>query len=506
MASKTSNRLRILLVLAVLVLINFIASKWFFRLDFTADQRYTLSDATKDILADLDDPVTVDAYFSEDMPTQIDKAKQDFEELLVEYKNRSGGNIEYQFINPNVSQEKEREVQQEGIMPISVQARERDQITQKRAYLGAVLKYGDNKEVIPVIQPGAAMEYSLSSSIKKIAISDKPKIGLVQGHGEPGLEELQQAKELMDILYVTEPADLNDAELATKYQSLIIVAPKDSFSVAELNNLENYWNQGRGVVIALNRVDVQLQQASAVGNTTGLEGWLAQKGVLIDENLVLDAKCGNITVQQNMGIFSIPRPVKFPYLPQIQNFAEHPITNGLEDVSFIFASTVAFAKQSDAQQFTSLVRSSGSATIEGPPFAFDIDRQWTQRDFPQRNLTMGGLLEDLSDESTPKRMVIFGDGDFVVNGSGQQAQGQKQDNLSLFVNAVDYVSGETGLNELRTKTVMSRPIEKELTDGKRQMIKMLNFALPIGLIVLYGILRYSNNRRKRRKWMDENYA
>ncbi len=506
MASKNSNRLRILLVLAVLVLLNFVASKWFFRLDFTADNRYTLSDATKTILSDLNDPVTIDAYFSEDMPTQIDKSRQDFEDLLIEYKNRSGGNIEYQFINPNVSQEKEREVQQEGIMPISVQARERDQITQKRAYLGAVLKFGDEKEVIPVIQPGAAMEYSLSSAIKKIAITDKPKIGLVQGHGEPGIGELQQFKELMDILYLTESADLNNAEALNAFQSLVIIAPKDSFSVAELSNLENFYTQGKGIAIALNRMDVQLQQGLVAPQSTGLETWLAQKGILVDENLVIDAKCGNITVQQNMGVFSIPRPIKFPYLPEITNFADHPITSGLEDVSFIFASTVAFAKQDEAQQFTSLVRSSGNADTQSPPISFDIDKQWTSADFRQRNLTMGGVLEDMTDPALPKRIVVFGDGDFVINGAGQQAQGQKPDNLSLFANAVDFVSGETGLNELRTKTIMSRPIEKELTDGKRQMIKMANFALPIALIVLYGILRYSNNRRKRRNWMQEDYS
>jgi len=193
-------------------------------------------------------------------------------------------------------------------------------------------------------------------------------------------------------------------------------------------------------------------------------------------------------------------------LPEVKNFADHPITSGLEDVSFIFASTVAFAKQTDTQQFTSLVRTSGSADTQSPPISFDIDKQWTPSDFRQRNLTMGGVLEDTSDPAFPKRLVVFGDGDFVINGAGQQAQAQKPDNLSLFANSVDFVSGETGLNELRTKTIMSRPIEKELTDGKRQMIKMANFALPIALIMLYGIVRYSNNRRKRRRWMNEDYS
>ena len=58
----------IVLFVAILVVINLLSEQFFFRLDLTEEQQYTLSDATKDILRDLDEPITVKAYFSKDLP------------------------------------------------------------------------------------------------------------------------------------------------------------------------------------------------------------------------------------------------------------------------------------------------------------------------------------------------------------------------------------------------------------------------------------------------------
>ena len=118
----------ILLTFGILVIINFFAYRFFLRLDFTADQEYTLSKATKNILKSLDGPVTISAYFSEDLPPNVAKVKQDFKDMLIEYDNASGGKIVYQFINPNKDQQTEMEAQQAGIQPIMINVRERDQM------------------------------------------------------------------------------------------------------------------------------------------------------------------------------------------------------------------------------------------------------------------------------------------------------------------------------------------------------------------------------------------
>ena len=62
---------QLLIFIGILVVVNMISEQLFLRLDFTADKRYTLSTATKDILEDLDDVITVTAYFTKDLPPQL---------------------------------------------------------------------------------------------------------------------------------------------------------------------------------------------------------------------------------------------------------------------------------------------------------------------------------------------------------------------------------------------------------------------------------------------------
>lgn len=81
---------------------------------------------------------------------------------------------------------------------------------------------------------------------------------------------------------------------------------------------------------------------------------------------------------------------------------------------------------------------------------------------------MGGLLELKSGG----RMIVYGDGDFPV-GQGRNQQ-VNEDNVSLLVNGIDWLSDDTGLIELRTKAVQTRPI-KELDDASRSMYKYVNF-------------------------------
>ncbi|MDD4745858.1 MAG: Gldg family protein, partial [Salinivirgaceae bacterium] len=91
---KTRQKLTysFLLLTAIIVVANLLSSGLFFRLDFTADSRYTLSSATKSILENIDEPVTITAYFSVDLPPHIAKNRQDFKEMLEEYSAVSGGN------------------------------------------------------------------------------------------------------------------------------------------------------------------------------------------------------------------------------------------------------------------------------------------------------------------------------------------------------------------------------------------------------------------------------
>jgi len=185
MTMKRKLSISVALLIGIVVMVNLLAYEFRFRLDFTEGRQYTLSKATRDILADLDEPVTVRAYFSENPPAHIQKARKDFQDMLVEFASRSRGRVMFEFINPNADEATEQEVGQKGIRPVMINVREKDQMKQQRAYLGATIDYGEKQEVIPFIQPGAAMEYALATSIKKLRSTKNLRSGSCRGTVRP---------------------------------------------------------------------------------------------------------------------------------------------------------------------------------------------------------------------------------------------------------------------------------------------------------------------------------
>ncbi|MEO6131676.1 MAG: GldG family protein, partial [Saprospiraceae bacterium] len=164
------KKISILLVIGIVALVFLLSREFFFRVDLTEDKEFTMSKATKNILHDLEDPVTVKAYFSENLPAEFERVKTDFQNLLIEYNNISKGKVNYQFINPGIDQKSEQEAAQNGIQPILINVREKDEASQKKAFMGAVVEYGDQKEVLPFISRESSMEYDLTTAIKKISV------------------------------------------------------------------------------------------------------------------------------------------------------------------------------------------------------------------------------------------------------------------------------------------------------------------------------------------------
>lgn len=502
MLTKRKIQISIAFVIGILILVNFLSDKFFLRLDFTEDQRYSLSEATINILDELSSPVTITAYFSEDLPPDIAKVRRDFRDLLIEYANRSGGDVVYEFINPNEDEQKEMQAQQNGISPIMINVREKDQMKQQRAYLGAIVQMGDRKEPIPLIRPGAAMEYELSSAIKKISVVQKPQIGLIQGHGEPTLGEITQANQKLSVIYDVMPFTITDTTvIPNTYEAILIVAPTDTIPQTHFNQLDNYVSNGGRLLLALNRVEGDLQNARGKEIYTGMEDWLANKGITIEDNFIIDINCSNIMVQQRQAGFVMNTPVKFPYLPIITNFTEHPITEGLEQVLLPFASPLNFNPQDTTTTITPIAFTSERAGTENSNTFFDVSKQWSQSDFGLSSLPVAATLEHAGN-----RMVVFGDGDFIVNGSGERQQQLNEDNINLFVNAVDWLADDTGLIQLRTKGVTGRPIDPTLEDGTKTLLKYLNFLLPILAIIIYGIFRFQVKRKIKNQLMNIDYA
>jgi gliding-associated putative ABC transporter substrate-binding component GldG len=499
----------IALIVGIVIAVNLLSDEYHLRLDLTENHAYTLSHATKDILKHLDEPVTVTAYFSKDLPPRVLKARRDFQDLLIEYANRSRGMLMYKFIDPNGKESDEQAATKSGIRPVVINVREKDQMKQQKAFMGAIVSLGKNKQVIPFLGPGSSMEYALSSAIKKLSVTHKPVIGFLQGNGEPSLREMPQATKQLQVLYQTQPVTLTDSTfIPSDIKTMAVIAPADSFSTTNLHQLDTFLARGGRLLLAVNRVNGNMRMGRGTAVHTGLGGWLRDKGIVVGKNFVVDAQCASIQMQQQQqSFFNFQTSIPFPYFPVISQFAKHPVTSGLESVIMRFASTIRYTGDSSVK-FTPLAFTSAlSDSLEAPQF-FSLQKQWTQNDFTQKKLVVAAALQGhLSGnrEDPPSKMVVIGDGDFAVNGPPRQAQQLQPDNVSLLSNAIDWLSDDTGLIALRTKGITSRPI-REISDASKTILKYLNFLLPILLAIGYGLIRARKTRRTRLQRMHEDYA
>ncbi|WP_027369927.1 GldG family protein [Desulfovermiculus halophilus] len=157
------------LFLVLIVLLNIAAQSVFVRWDLTEDNMYSLSPVSKEAVSSLAEPLTVKAYFSQELPPPYNTYKQYLRDLLREYSQYATGNFNYEMIQISPEDTAKQEAAQNyGIQPVQVQVVEADSLSYKKAYMGAALIHGDAVEHIPAVSSIKDLEYTLTSSIQKL--------------------------------------------------------------------------------------------------------------------------------------------------------------------------------------------------------------------------------------------------------------------------------------------------------------------------------------------------
>ena len=521
LANRREAILQVLLLAGSLAALTVTAHQFLWRADLTENNRYTLAEASHEIARGLEDPVTVTAYFTANLPARFGRTKEAFRALLQEFRAAADGSVEFTFVNPNESDEAAREARQAGVRPVTIDVRQRDQMTQKRAYLGAVFQYRDRREVVSFVEPGSALEYTIASTMQRLTSTEQSVLGVLQGHGEPAPGAMTQLRDALQGRYDIRPVSgVDTSGVPAAVDVLLVARPQSELSTRTALAVDQYVMRGGAVVFALNRAQANMRFGRARPQTTGLEPLLATYGAPLRPDLVRDRSASAVRVQQQRGGFSVVNRIRYPYIPQVSNFSDHPITSGLDRAVFRFVSSLDTTQVDSTAQLTVLARSSSQSARAGLPSSIQPQQQWTVSDFSGASIPIAGLLEgsfssafagadSLSVERTRSpetKLAVVGDGDFIVNGSGSRGQRRQRrlpaGNVNLMANTVDYLADETGLISLRTQRVTSRPL-MQLAPTTQTILKYLNVLLPILLVIGYGLVRYRSNQARRQRWKQQ---
>lgn len=498
MRTRTTSLIALLLLLAAIVLVNMLAQRYKFRLDLTGDKRYTLDKATLDLLHGLPETVTVTAYFTEELPPELAVVRQDFKDLLVEYAERSGGKLVFEFEDPGSSEAIKADAVRFGVRPLLAQTRTKDRSENIQVLMGAVVRMATQRAVIPALQEGPGMEWTLSSAIDQVVTVQKPLIGVLQGHQEPSLQALDELAVQLNAQYDVETTAIYDSfPMNERFASVLIIDPTDSFPAQHLKRLDEFMAKGHGVVLAYSAVATDLTVSpEAHMRDIGMSSWLAQHGLRIGPGIAVDEHCGQVGVTQS-GV-QTPISIQFPFYPLMDRFSAHPVARGLDLVMFQFASPITFIGDSTTTSYSPLLSTSPKSDVLPAPLLIDLRKTWSDADFPLGPQVLGAALE--RKDSLGARLVVFSNGNFCTGDQGGRSVQLPKGNLDLMVNATDWVTHNTQLLSIRGKVKDYRPIT-DPGEAKRTWLKWLNLLLPIAVVLLYGLFRGQWRRSQRKHRM-----
>jgi len=177
--NRSGKYIKFMIYLIIIVLVNIVSTTLFLRVDLTGNKIYSLSDASKKVVATLSEPLTINVFFTKNLPAPYNNTEQYLHDLLEEYaiyasKYHNYFNYRFYDISPDgedltESGNEYRELAGNyGITPVQIRAIERDEIKFKNAYMGLVIIHGDIIEKIPTITSTEGLEYNLTTSIQKM--------------------------------------------------------------------------------------------------------------------------------------------------------------------------------------------------------------------------------------------------------------------------------------------------------------------------------------------------
>ena len=156
-----------ILFLILLVLLNFVGSNAYVRADLTKQKSYSLSKASKTLVKNLDEPVSIRVFFDKNLPAQYSAITQYVEDLLDEYKRAANKNFSVSFMDLS-KDENQTLAQNYGLKQVQIQEVNNNEIGVKQTYMGLAISYGDIAELIDPITSSDGFEYTLTSTISKM--------------------------------------------------------------------------------------------------------------------------------------------------------------------------------------------------------------------------------------------------------------------------------------------------------------------------------------------------
>lgn len=548
------NFIFIIYLVVALVLVNFLASRYHQRFDLTQDQRYTLSPAAKEIIAEVESPLVIDVFLKGSFPPEFRRLQNETRQFLEEMRAYNP-NIVFNFIDPLAEGDDANAIAEEfyamGMTPARLSVMEQGKASETLIFPWAIANYREQTVKIPLLKNMLGisdeervnnsvqqLEYSFANAISQLVRDREKKIAVMRGNGELPDAYIADFIQTLRQFYFIAPFTLNSAaenpertlEELSEFDLIIEAKPTEAFTENEKYVLDQYLMQGGKALWLVEKTAMETDslfneagRALALPRDLNLNDLFFSYGFRINPELVNDLYSAPIVLATGTGNDTRFTPYPWFYSPLTTSPNTHPIINNLEAVKFEWANPIDTLR--NPVDKTVLLTSSPQSKAEGVPREISLDILNSRPDmaayddgelplavllegtFPSayRNRVKPFEIENHKDVSEPTQMVVVSDGDVIKNQLQQGAPlelgfdrytGNTYGNKEFLLNSVNYLLDDTGLINIRSKEITIPFMDTEKASEEREKWQLINVAVPLFLLGI-GAFLFNYFRRKR---------
>lgn len=543
------------LLVIVLIVVNLLSYTIFKRFDLTEDSRYTLSEATLHIIEDANSPLIIDVFLKgEDFPAEFRRLQNETKQLLEEFSEKNN-NIIFNFFNP-LEDEANRDIiiqqlTQRGLTPMQLSVEENGKSSQAIIFPWALASYNNQTVTIPLIKNkiGASqqdlvsnsvqhLEYAFADAFSKLTKPKRKKIAILKGNNQLEDKYIADFVKKIGEYYFIAPFTLDSVASnpqktlndLNNFDLIINAKPTEAFTENEKLVLDQYTMNGGKSLWLLDMVAMEkdsLYNASgknyAITRDLNLTDFFFTYGIRINPVMISTLYSAPITLAMGEGSNSQFQPLRWPYSPLANSGSNHPIVNNLNLVKFDFANTIDTLKNNVKK--TVLLETAPLTKLEGSPREISLNIVTKEQDpasFNKGIQNLAILLEgefesvynnrikpfELKIDKTKSRatkMVVIADGDIIKNDVVKNVPqelgfdrwtGKRYGNKEFLLNTVNYLLDNNGLINIRSKEIAIAFLNQEKITEEKTKWQLINIALPLVLLVLFG-LGFNYYRKKK---------
>lgn len=562
---KMSRRLIVSIVSVVVVavagLFFMLTSDAFFRIDLTAEKRYSLSDATRRLLHGVDDGLSVTIYLTGDLDANMLRLSRAAEDMVHEMNSYMRRPMILNRFNPNEAESDEKRyalyetLERRGLRGMSVSVRQRGgRMSEQIIFPWAEVCSAVDTVQVCLMQPSGNtsgeeavnaavedLEFQFADAVRLLTAKQARRIAFVEGHGELDEEYVYDAADALSRYFFVDRGTItSDVSVLDNYAAIVIAGPVKPFTEIEKFVIDQYIMRGGRVLWLVDGTMMSSDMLSDAGsspviaNDVKLSDMLFRYGVRITPSVLEDMQCAYIPVNMaRPGEESRFESVPWFFTPLLQTSPVHPVTKSVGAVKADFASGIEIVGDTAGVRKSLLLATSNathvsfapnqvsvSAAVEVEPseyfvtgyvpVAVALEGRFTSI-YDHRMPPLGVTYDTVVPKSVDTRMIVVADADIIRNDVEQHPEGLMvlplgydrvtrhiHGNRDFIVNSMLYLTDDAGLMQLRNKKIALRLLNRAVVDANRTSVIVMAVCLPLLLLALFAAACLLVRRRRYR--------